>query len=898
MLLTVLQRQSQERLILERKFLKDFRKLVKEYKEEVLNTYTSQAEKGVPNYTISVMLRIANQDFKEKYQKLLYKHLLLVEKNARNQTDELIKLQQKKRLGQKQEQISFKELPLTWISTKAQTLLAPINKKPYVIRENKPVKQYLKNLSINSSQKTAERIDRDINKILTESETQGTNSRGVAKLLTKKYKQLETWEAERIARTEINAANNLVSHQRLLESGLVDYKQWVSAEDGRVRTSHKHLNGEIARIGEPFSNGLQYPGDHNGRVEEFINCRCTLVPYIPDYDKIAPNKSTFRESEMQRLPTSKGQQITLQLQENMKLYEVMEGYMKLYPDSITIKPSKIQTTLDSFRGNKYKLDDLLQPVTTTPKIKMQTEETIHSLTTEADQLLNKYQKLQQKEQDIFKAKLNVPNLKMPMDTQIRKLKADLEQTKNTGKFNVKNLSPEKQQEWKKLSDQLLDELQNGSVNSNAFKRYKSQIKVFLKKNQVEASGKFNINALTKEEQKTYKELLQKQKEDKLGLIGKLDLRELKEKAYIDPDVLKKQQQINSQIKKLEKEREELIEKIEKQFDKSKQQIRQESSKVYDELAILDEKIGKMHIKQGTKPSTIVTPTSTITKVGLTFNRYDGIEKKDKEYHELSRVHNAQESRKTYGTTEYTEGSGHFNSYIKCKTNNDTKGMEHNVLNALIHPKSIYRLNQNTERTRKILKDVDTKKLAEKVGLYDEDILLGINKTENPELYQKAQKRIKQAEAKLKKLVDAGDKDATKAYTSLKKSFEKEEKDLRKEAIPLHENIVTMSGQNYDKFKDLKVGDDYIAETNISTSLSREQTEFFIKRAEKKCVVYFYNKEGTPIVFIGERSSGAKSEAEIIQMVGTKGKVIGLRKELHMEGTVFEEEIPALDIMIG
>lgn len=272
-----------------------------------------------------------------------------MEKNARNQTDELIKRQKRKRLGQKQEQISFKQLPITWLSTKAQTILEPIRRKPYVVRENKPVKQYLKNHAITVSQKTAERIDKDIQKILTKSETEGTNSRGVAKHITQKFKDLKTWEAERIARTEINAANNLVSHNRLLESGLVDYKQWLTAEDGRVRTSHKHMNGEIARIGEPFSNGLQYPGDHNGPLAEFINCRCTIIPYIPDYDKIAPtDKNTWHEEDMQRLPTSTGQQITLQLQENMKLYQVMEGYMKLYPDKVTVKPNKIQTSLDKY----------------------------------------------------------------------------------------------------------------------------------------------------------------------------------------------------------------------------------------------------------------------------------------------------------------------------------------------------------------------------------------------------------------------------------------------------------------------------------------------------------------------------------------------------------------------
>ena len=373
-----MQRQSEERLILENKFLKDFRKLVNEYEEKVLKTYMEAVEKGTPTYNINVLLRVANQEFQEKYNKLLYKHLLRVERNAHNQTDELIQLQKKKRLGQKQEQVSFKELPITWLSLKAkdvQTTLngvlsegLPIPNKPYIVKENKPVKKYLKDHALTVSQKTAERIDKNIQNILTKSETEGINSRGVAEHITNKFKDLKTWEAERIARTEMNAANNLISHQRLLESDLVDYKQWITAQDHRVRglkkgdkANHVIMNGEIARLGEPFSNGLQYPGDHNGPLAEFINCRCTIVPYIPDFDKIAPpNMTTFHEKDMQPLPTSTGQQITLQLQENQKLYKVMEGYMKLYPDKITVKPNKIQTTIDSFSIVRNTLDDILQ----------------------------------------------------------------------------------------------------------------------------------------------------------------------------------------------------------------------------------------------------------------------------------------------------------------------------------------------------------------------------------------------------------------------------------------------------------------------------------------------------------------------------------------------------------
>ncbi len=47
-------------------------------------------------------------------------------------------------------------------------------------------------------------------------------------------------------------------------------KEWVTVGDGRVRPAHQKLNGEVVGIEEAFSDGEQYPGEHD------INCRCHL----------------------------------------------------------------------------------------------------------------------------------------------------------------------------------------------------------------------------------------------------------------------------------------------------------------------------------------------------------------------------------------------------------------------------------------------------------------------------------------------------------------------------------------------------------------------------------------------------------------------------------------------
>lgn len=80
-----------------------------------------------------------------------------------------------------------------------------------------------------------------------------------------------------IARTEVHSAFNEGRHTGMDESEPL-YHRWISSRDANVRDSHDWLDGEKVPWGEPFSNGLMYPGDQNGSAEEVINCRCIEEP--------------------------------------------------------------------------------------------------------------------------------------------------------------------------------------------------------------------------------------------------------------------------------------------------------------------------------------------------------------------------------------------------------------------------------------------------------------------------------------------------------------------------------------------------------------------------------------------------------------------------------------------
>ncbi len=84
--------------------------------------------------------------------------------------------------------------------------------------------------------------------------------------------------AKIIARTETTAAMNASSMSYYDKAG-VRNKQWVTAGDERVRSSHMAMNGNIIPITASFANGVITPGV-GGSAAETINCRCTIIPVI------------------------------------------------------------------------------------------------------------------------------------------------------------------------------------------------------------------------------------------------------------------------------------------------------------------------------------------------------------------------------------------------------------------------------------------------------------------------------------------------------------------------------------------------------------------------------------------------------------------------------------------
>lgn len=120
-----------------------------------------------------------------------------------------------------------------------------------------------------------------------------------ADALSAEFSSMREFELRRIARTELNRAQQLAAVDTEKELG-VEFHQWSGAQDARERESHLAQEGEIVRVGEPFSNGLTHPGDPAGDVSEIINCRCIVVPFIVPAGMRAPvDLARFYESDLQ-----------------------------------------------------------------------------------------------------------------------------------------------------------------------------------------------------------------------------------------------------------------------------------------------------------------------------------------------------------------------------------------------------------------------------------------------------------------------------------------------------------------------------------------------------------------------------------------------------------------------
>ncbi|PYE14058.1 SPP1 gp7 family putative phage head morphogenesis protein [Williamsia limnetica] len=99
------------------------------------------------------------------------------------------------------------------------------------------------------------------------------------------------YRADRIARTEVTRAQSFADIEGWTQSGVVEGKEWFTAQDERVCKFCRPLNGKVVPLTKNFfSNGDVFEGDGGKTINLDYddvpgaplhgNCRCVLLPVL------------------------------------------------------------------------------------------------------------------------------------------------------------------------------------------------------------------------------------------------------------------------------------------------------------------------------------------------------------------------------------------------------------------------------------------------------------------------------------------------------------------------------------------------------------------------------------------------------------------------------------------
>lgn len=113
---------------------------------------------------------------------------------------------------------------------------------------------------------------------------EGETNKQLADRVRSAFNGISKDHAELIAATEVAAAYGYARHDAMSGLGIAK-KEWLSAQDGRVRDTHMLADGQTVPMDEPFivamkeggEEPLMHPGDSNGSAENVIRCRCVAI---------------------------------------------------------------------------------------------------------------------------------------------------------------------------------------------------------------------------------------------------------------------------------------------------------------------------------------------------------------------------------------------------------------------------------------------------------------------------------------------------------------------------------------------------------------------------------------------------------------------------------------------
>ena len=112
------------------------------------------------------------------------------------------------------------------------------------------------------------------------------------------FNELSKVQSERIARTETARASNEAALDAWIKSGVVEGKQWFTAQDDRVDEDCAEMDGKIVweLSGDFYAKESEF---ENGDPPLHVNCRCVLLPIV-DKEKSIDIESIRKIEELEK----------------------------------------------------------------------------------------------------------------------------------------------------------------------------------------------------------------------------------------------------------------------------------------------------------------------------------------------------------------------------------------------------------------------------------------------------------------------------------------------------------------------------------------------------------------------------------------------------------------------
>ena len=145
--------------------------------------------------------------------------------------------------------------------------------------------------------------------ITNEMTRQGKRPEEIEKHLKAIYPSMSNYKAKLIARTESSKANAALTESRAKKLR-INWYEWDTSGDARVRKSHKNMNGVLVNYNNPPSPeklvGEKSYGEYN--PGEIFNCRCVALPVV-DVNTIKFPKRVFHNGRIKLMTKSEFERI-------------------------------------------------------------------------------------------------------------------------------------------------------------------------------------------------------------------------------------------------------------------------------------------------------------------------------------------------------------------------------------------------------------------------------------------------------------------------------------------------------------------------------------------------------------------------------------------------------------